>query len=114
MIRWRLVLARAAEQDIAAALAWSEMRFGRHQARRYEDRIAAALLRLGEGPDVPGSRPVPGRAGIRRLALRPPARHALFYAAAQDRRIFVLRLLHDAMDAMQHLSQDDAGEADPG
>lgn len=113
MTRYRVVLASAAELDIAAALQWSEQNLGIAQARRYEARIIDTLIRLGDGTALPVGRPVPDRPGLFRLPLRRPASHALFYARSDHHRILVLRLLHDAMDIAQHLPPDPPASPDP-
>jgi toxin ParE1/3/4 len=99
---WNVVVSAAAQSDIDQAIAWTADRFGAAQAARYEALIVAGLSTLNDGPMAPRSRPVSGRSTMRRLPLRGRAPHYIVYRA-QEGRIVVLRLLHDAMDMQRHL-----------
>jgi toxin ParE1/3/4 len=104
---WAVTVTGPARSDIAAALAWTRDTFGPAQTDLYRDKITEALKRLRAGPDLPSTSALATIApGIRRLALRPPARHVLIYRAVEERRILVLRLLHAAMDLPRHLPRE--------
>ena len=90
MARWSVAVAIQARIDIQGVLDWTARNFGMPQRRQYRAAIQAALLRLREGPDLPGSRLL----------------HLLIYEAGPDRRITVLRVLHDTMDLPRHLPGD--------
>jgi len=100
---WTLVVTGPARSDIGDILRWTRAHFGSAQAAIYDDKIAEALAKLRQGPDVPGSAALDTVApAMGRLALRAPARHVVVYRAGEGRRLFILRLLHPAMDLPRH------------
>ena len=104
MPRWQVVVTDPARGDIRAALHRTRDEFGTGQAERYRAAIRAALQRLRAGPSVPGSRPVhPSRPGLRKLHLSGRARHVLIFRQGEGHVLFVVRVLHDAMDVIRHL-----------
>ena len=114
MLRYRL--SDSAQADIVGVLAWTHEQFGETARLRYERLIVAALRDVAGQPDRPGSiaRPEFG-AGVRswhlRLSRQRAAtaaavvrrpRHFLVYRVEPD-LLVVGRLLHDAMELVQHL-----------
>ncbi len=102
-----LVVTEPTRSDIAGILRWTREQFGPAQAAIDDDKITEALVHLRMGPDIAGSAALTmGAQGLRRLPLRPPARHGVVYRAAEGQRLIILRLLHAAMDLPQHLSRE--------
>lgn len=113
-------LSAAAEADIVALLAWTESRFGDLARRRYETLLASALRDIAADPDRLGSlsRPELG-ADVRSYHLfysrerarhhggivRRP-RHFFLYRVTGPDGIGIGRVLHDTMEAAQHLPPD--------
>jgi plasmid stabilization system protein ParE len=103
MTLWRVELSDAFRNDAREVLRYTLAEFGERQRAIYRAKVEAAIARLREGPDVPGSAPLRvSSRGLRRLPLARPARHYIVYRLDGD-RIVVLRLLHEGMDAERHL-----------
>ena len=104
MEAWNVVVAGPARADLRSLLRWTEGRFGPRKRAAYAAAIRAKLLHLRGGPEPLGSGLAqPGRADIRKLPLGRGYRHLLIYRALPDRRILILRILHDSMDLARHL-----------
>ena len=110
--RWKVRLTAAAEDDFRSIVVWTAEHFGFEQALRYRATIFAALRELGDGPDTPGTldRAELGRKlrslHVARRGRR--GRHVILFAASEDDRIDIVRILHDSMDFARHLpSQGD-------
>lgn len=98
-----------AEDRIGAVLLASARRWGIDAADRYNRLILAAMTAIGDAPALPGSREIPGVAGVRTLHLRSarrlvPAdhrvgspRHLMVYRVAPDGVVEILSLVHDRM-----------------
>lgn len=112
-------LSAAAQADLAGILAWTQDHFGIPARLRYQALIVSALRDLAAQPDRPGStqRPELGE-GVRSWHLRLSRerartatgivrhpRHFLIYRT-QDAYLIIGRVLHDAMELEQHLSED--------
>jgi toxin ParE1/3/4 len=70
--------------------------------------LRAALVALGDGPDVPGSKPREDiLEGSRTLHIQRPGRHFLLYRPAAGNSIEILRILHDAMDLTRNVPDED-------
>ena len=117
---YRIQLAKAAQEDIARILQWTVHAFGAPGLKRYEVLIQAALSDLATNP---------ARVGVR---TRDDIGHAIctYHMASSRKRtstgnqiakprhliifrvvgnaIQVARLLHDAMDFVQHAPEDGA------
>jgi toxin ParE1/3/4 len=101
-------LSAAAEADYDAILRWTAARFGTSQARAYGTLLSVALVRLERGPTVSGARQRDEIGpGLRTLHVGRRGRHIILFqiGLAPDRAIDVLRILHDAMDLVRHVSQ---------
>lgn len=120
MRRYRL--APSARRDLVDILAWSEERHGAAARARYERLIVTALRELAHDPYRPGARELTserlgllvyhlrhsrGRARSLGGGVRDP-RHLILYRASAE-LVTILRVLHDAMDLVQHLP-DEPGE----
>ncbi|HJS40145.1 MAG TPA: type II toxin-antitoxin system RelE/ParE family toxin [Sphingomicrobium sp.] len=117
----RLRLTAPAETDIAGLLDWSQERFGAMARRRYEALLEAALRDLAEDPLRAGSREERTLgAGTRVYHLRhsreraraiertvQSPRHILVYRIASVQLVVILRVLHDSMDFVRHVPEDD-------
>jgi toxin ParE1/3/4 len=113
--RGRFRLAAGARRDIAAILAQTVDRFGAQQHATYAALLRSALGLVAQDPVRPGSRdrsdliqhmrsfPV-GLAAKRRSA----SSHVIFYVPDRSggEGIFVVRVLHQAMDPRAHLPED--------
>ncbi len=98
------VLSNKADGDLTDIYLYSYRAFGEAKADAYFLSLRDCLQDLAENPRL-------GRAVD---FLRPGlfchrhARHIVFYAV-EGKGIFVVRVLHDAMDAPRHLDPDDSG-----
>jgi toxin ParE1/3/4 len=105
--RWRLRLAAEAKLDLAGILEWTTKRFGHRQAAVYAETLTAALTLLANEPAHASVRKrddiKPGLWLLHLAAIRPRARHLIFYRVLDDGSIAVSRVLHDGMDPRRHL-----------
>lgn len=105
--RWRIRLGAEAELDFANILKWTTENFGARQSRVYRETLVQAISKLGNGPDVAGSR-IRGEIGdgLRTLHVARHGRrgrHLLLYRVAAGQTIEIARILHDSMDLQRHL-----------
>jgi toxin ParE1/3/4 len=95
-----------AERDFAAILRWTAATFGRTQAEVYSETLKAAICDLQQGPDILGSRAREDiAASIRILHVARCGRrgsHLLVFRVSGEKRIDVLRILHESMDHGRH------------
>lgn len=107
---WTVRLSDAAEADYDEILRWTRRRFGAPQTVAYGDLLAAALVRLQRGPAIAGvqQRDEIG-AGLRILHVGRRGRHVILFriGSEPERTIDVVRILHDAMDLVRHVPQED-------
>jgi plasmid stabilization system protein ParE len=106
--RWQVVLTGSARRDFEEILSRTTETFGARQAERYAATLRAALRDLSEGPDHPLVRRFEG-AGLLHIGRRGRAgRHFIAFRHLDgERRVIVLRILHDSMDLKQHIPDDD-------
>ena len=110
---WNVVLTGPALIDFADIIGWTTREFGAVQAQHYENLIAACLDNLSDGPGRPTIRSIAGLTNIFAVPLmdgRRRARHILYARTrpTSDGPILqILRILHDSMDPMLHLTPDD-------
>lgn len=93
-----IVLRREAEKDLRDIYSFSVEQFGQEIAETYLATIRASFLRLRDFPDS-GS---PFRWFERPLRSLPAGRHRVFYYY-DGKRVVVVRILHQAMEAGAHL-----------
>lgn len=91
-------LAEEADSDLDGIFRYSIETFGLAQAERYKQALGACLARLAQDPRL--GRPVEGR--TRTFFQYRCQRHVIFYVKDGD-GIFVVRVLHTAMDFVRHL-----------
>jgi toxin ParE1/3/4 len=107
--RWTVRITDSAENDIRAAVRWSEDRFGARQARVYAETLSQAIFELRAGPDLIGVKQrleiAPGLLSIHVARRDRKGRHFVMFRVVdeQARVLEVLRLLHDAMDLPRHI-----------
>lgn len=100
---WTPKLSREAERDYADIIAWTVETFGSRQAQRYRALFKEAHARLARDPFAnPARVRADLGAGYRILHLSRPGRHYLVYRT-EDRRVVIVRILHDRMDLPRHL-----------
>ncbi|MBF0562131.1 MAG: type II toxin-antitoxin system RelE/ParE family toxin [Alphaproteobacteria bacterium] len=92
------VLSNAADGDLAEIYAYSYQRFGEAKADAYYLGLRDAIELLADNPAL-GS---PARYLRPGLLRHNHARHVVFYLV-EDTGIFVVRILHHAMDSERHL-----------
>jgi len=120
----RYRLTEAADRDIAGILAESGRSFGPRQRETYACLIKEAIERLAEEPERLGSRLREDLwPGVRSFHVEIAARrrgaasHIVYYArgpmADGGDGVVVLRVLHERMDPVLHLSRSDDGSAAP-
>jgi toxin ParE1/3/4 len=91
-------LSPAALRDLEAIWAYTLKQWGRAQADRYVDKLDGAFHALALAPDAaPAVDHI--RPGYRRQRVE---RHAVYYKMEGD-TLVVMRVLHERMDAPQHL-----------
>lgn len=107
--RWRIRLARRADEDFRHAVAWSATRFGLAQAQTYAALLCETLEELEAGPNVRLARSRSDvRADLFSLHVRRrgrSGRHVVYFRVSpheEQPTIEVLRILHDAMDPTRH------------
>ncbi len=114
---WKVILAPAAEADLADILAWSAEAFGDAARRRYAALIVQAIEDLTADPARVGVETRPEiAAGVQtyhlahfRNRVAPAAgrvitpRHFLIFRLRRDSAVEIVRVLHDSMDLARHL-----------
>jgi toxin ParE1/3/4 len=112
----RYRLTALADADIEGILRYTTQRFGPRQCKRYAELIEKGATTAAEVPESPLSRardelgPDVRSLHLERVAgRRGAASHVLFYRtdllATGVSGITILRVLHDAMEPMQHLTE---------
>jgi toxin ParE1/3/4 len=116
---YQLHIAKAAQDDIAQTLEWTVQAFGTLGLKRYETLIRAALSDLAANPSRIGVRirddigaaictyhlaSSRRRTSTGSLVAKP--RHLIVFRVVGN-VVQVARLLHDAMDFVQHAPEDD-------
>lgn len=111
--RRRIEVSHAARIDVGLVLSWSEDRFGKEAADRYQRLIEVGVEMIRADPERGGSRALDQRPDLRRFDLsRIPVdlrevrrpQHLLLYTILADGTVRLLRVLHDAMDLTRHLA----------
>jgi len=97
------VLSNSADRDLTEIYRYSHQTFGEARADAYFLSLRDCLQMLAENPRL--GRPVDYlRSG---LLCHRHGRHIVFYMA-ERRDIFIVRVLHDAMDVPRHVDPDDS------
>lgn len=100
------VLSNKADTDLTEIYLYSFQTFGEARADTYFLSLRDRLQNLADNPHLGRS-----AADIRPdLLLYRHARHMIFYVT-EESGIFVVRILHDAMDMPRHIDPDDEGGA---
>jgi toxin ParE1/3/4 len=94
----RLELSRLAQADLDDIRDYSAERFGTARAIAYLDTIEQAFRRIVDFPEIG-----PAHGGSDRIVRSYPAEEHRIYYEHNAGRVFVLRVLHKAMDAGRHL-----------
>ena len=117
----KVVLSLQARRDLREILIWSQARFGRDAALRYEDLIIQALRDIAADMECPGSKDRSDlQAGIRSyhlsfsrerartsLGIVQNPRHFVIYRPRDSQSaIDILRILHDSRDLQRHLPEE--------
>lgn len=91
-----LELTESAEADFRDLLSFTLQIWGEEQLATYKNKINDALKTIEANPLI----------GIKKHGLRVyhTGRHRIFYRM-ETTRIYVLRILHDSMDAVRHLPE---------
>lgn len=115
MARFRL--SRAAQIDLARILATSEEHWGAEGRQRYTAVLTDAMRQVAAEPDGPLTKRRPDlRSGIRSFHVRHARRsilgaqvrtpvHVVYYRAAREGEIEIVRVLHERMDPNRHLAE---------
>jgi toxin ParE1/3/4 len=122
MARFRL--SRAAQEDIASILTVTTQSFGDDARIRYQRLLIAALRDIASDPNRHGIKARPefgegvrsyhirhsrGNVQYKGIAVRRP-RHLILFREIETDLMGIGRILYDAMEAEQHLSDDYAQE----
>lgn len=105
---WKPRLTRLAQRDYSNINEWTEENFGVRQADAYAALIDNALDRLAANPFAPPSRDRDtdiGK-GYRTIRIAKRGRHILVYRLEAE-RVVILRILHESMELMRHLSAEE-------
>ena len=106
--RWQVLLTGPAQDDFDEILGWTTATFGPRQAERYATVLNAALIELRAGPEHPLARNFEGAHLLHVGRRGRPGRHFIaFRHVAEERRVIVLRILHDGMDLRRHITDDE-------
>jgi plasmid stabilization system protein ParE len=99
MSRAELRLTDAAVSDIQEQASWYEHRSGHALARRWENEVTAALIRIEKNPrsGAKCSFSADELQGTRRMPIAGFPRHLIFYRAEEE-EIRILRVVHGARD----------------
>lgn len=96
-----------ADEDLFDIYIYTYETWGSDQAVKYTNGLKAAINRLSQEPNRPGT--------VDRSSLRQgyrsyhQQRHLIFYRVVAD-DIEIIRILHDNMDALRHLAEEDQAE----
>ena len=107
---WFVALTATAVADYEEILDWTAEHFGEIQAFVYAETIDRALADLRIGPSAIGiirrDDVVAGLCSLHIARKRRKGRHLVLFRITSNeiRRIEVLRILHDAMDIIRHVS----------
>jgi toxin ParE1/3/4 len=125
---FKVVLSPAARDDIRDILRWSEKKFGKNAALRYEALLAQSLKDVGRDPERPGVQHRPELAsGVLVYPLRFSSdlvestlgpvqhpRHFIIYRKrTHEKMIDIARVLHDARDLQQHVPEEYRSNSTP-
>jgi toxin ParE1/3/4 len=95
--KFQIELARRAKIDFRDLLSFTGQTWGEKQRVTYRDRIIRALQMIAQNPKL-------GRKRNGLMAYQ-AGQHRIFYRV-EGAKIYVLRILHDRMDAMRHLPEN--------
>ena len=108
---WTIRLTRIAEDDFQHVLRWTITHFGRRQGKIYAKTLSLTIGDLSNGPGIPGARQReeigPGIYTLHVARRGRRGRHFVIFRvnhSSATPTIDVLRILHDSMDLVQHLS----------
>jgi toxin ParE1/3/4 len=108
---WHVSLTAAAQADLREIVGWTVQHFGSVQADAYAEILTAAIEALDAGPNILGAKRrddiMKGLHTLHVAREGKRGRHFVLFrvdAGHTQRRIEILRLLHDAMDLARHLS----------
>lgn len=109
---WNIRLTRIAEDDFQHILRWTITHFGRRQGKTYAKTLSLVLRDLSNGPDILGARQREEIGlGIYTLHVARKGRRGRHFVvfrvshSSASPTIDVLRILHETMDLVQHLSE---------
>lgn len=99
MSTYRLLLSDLAVADILEQAEWYEAQADESLAKRWEDAVTSALLRISEMPHAGAlcSFPAKELLGTRRVPVSGFSKHLIFYQVREE-EILVLRVVHGARD----------------
>jgi toxin ParE1/3/4 len=93
--KYQLIITQLAKQDFRDVISYTLQIWGKQQSQNYAQKINTALNAICENPDI-------GRIKHRYLVCK-AGRHNIFYKI-KEREIWVIRILHERMDATRHLA----------
>ena len=94
---FRLELSESARQDFRDILSFTLQTWGERQLVEYRKKLDAALQIITENPQAGHAR--------HGMMVYPVGRHVVFYQVDDNARtVYVVRILHERMDALRHLT----------
>lgn len=111
--RWSVRVSTAADVDFDEIVRWTANNFGDTQASDYAETIQRAIHALRAGPDIIGVRVRDEISlGYRTLHIARDGRrgrHLILFRVSGmiERRLMIVRILHDARDLSRHIPPDE-------
>jgi toxin ParE1/3/4 len=93
---YQLILTPPAKQDFRDLVSYTQQTWGKAQSEEYGNKINNALLAIMANPHS-------GRKRHGRIVYK-AGRHQIYYRV-RDTEIWILRILHERMEAVRHLGE---------
>ncbi len=94
--KFRLELSDPAQQDFRDILSFTLQTWGEPQLAEYKHKLDSALRTIAENPHA-------GRTK-HGMMVYPVGQHVVFYQIEEAKTVYVVRILHQRMDALRHLT----------
>lgn len=94
---FRLELSEPAQRDFRDILSFTLQTWGERQLVEYRQKLDGALQAIAENPQAGHAK--------HGMTVYPVGRHVVFYQIEESARtVYVVRILHERMDALRHLT----------
>ena len=92
--KFRLELTKPARLDFRDILSYTSQMWGERQLVEYKSKIDAALSAIAQNPNIGHTQ--------HKLLVYPAGKHLIYYRI-EAATVYVVRILHERMDAARHL-----------